>query len=93
MSIGECSESICGSICGAVRRLAEPGNGSIFECSLDAGGIPCRSLAKNTLASGLPTQVAPTLMEPGGGSIVECSLDAGGIPWWSLTKSALANAH
>jgi hypothetical protein len=96
MSIGECSESICGSVRGAARcesiRLVEPGDRSIVECSLDVGDIPCRSLAKSTLASGLPTRVAPTLMEPDGGGIVERSLDAGGIPWRSLVKSALANA-
>jgi hypothetical protein len=84
MSIGECSESICGSIRGAARResirLAEPGDGSIVERSLYAGGIPWWSLAKRTLASGLPTRVVPALTEPGGGSIVERSLDAGGIP-------------
>jgi hypothetical protein len=95
MSIGECSESICGSIRGATRcksiHLVEPGNGSIVEYSLDAGDMHWRSLTKSTLASGLPTRVAPALMEPGGGSIVERSLNAGGIPCQGLAKRALAN--
>jgi hypothetical protein len=91
MSIGEYSESICGSIRGAARHLAKPADGSIVERSLDAGDIPWRSLMKSTLASGLPMRVAPILMEAVGVSIVEHSLDAGGISWRSLAKSALVN--
>jgi hypothetical protein len=81
---------------GAARReslrLVEPDDGNIVECSLDAGDIPWWRLAKSTLASGLPTRVAPALMEPVGRNIVEHSLHAGGIPRCSLVKRALANA-